>query len=280
MRYPIKESTVAIPGGETRYIAFGGGSKPLVLIQGLSTRGIQGMALPLAWMYRTFAKAYRVYCFDRRNEIPKEITVRELADDVAAAMDAMGISDADVLGVSQGGMIAQELAIQRPDLVHKLVLAVTLCQNNEKVVATVNHWVELAEPNKTRQLVGEILTKMYSERYQKRYRPFLPLLAFLQQPKDPQRFISLAKACLTCHTYERLSQIQCPVLVIGGRKDRVLGGEASMELAQKLGCELFLYDDLGHAVYEEASDFNRRVFDFFQKPPAPAPARETSAPEP
>lgn len=46
-------------------------------------------------------------------------------------------------------------------------------------------------------------------------------------------------------------------------QDRVTGGEASMEIAEKLGCKSFIYDDLGHAAYEEAKDFNQRVYDFF-----------------
>ena len=63
----------------------------------------------------------------------KDVTVRDLAADIAKAMDALGIGKADVFGVSQGGMIAQYLAIDRPDKVGKLVLAVTLSRNNATV---------------------------------------------------------------------------------------------------------------------------------------------------
>ena len=107
--------------------------------------------------------------------------------------------------------------------------------------------------------------KMYSPAYLKKYRPLLPLLTVLQKPKDTARFITLAKACLTCHTYENLDQIQCPVFVIGGRQDAVVGKDACTEIAERLGCDMYLYETLGHACYEEAAaDFNRRVLEFFR----------------
>lgn len=265
MLYHAKERTLMLRNGPMKYIAFGNGSKPLIMIQGLSTRGIEGMAISLAIMYRIFAKEYKVYFFDRRKAVKEGITINELADDLAEAMDLLKIACADVVGVSQGGMIAQALAIERPDLVRKLVLAVTLARNNETVVAVINGWIDMVKQNKMKTLVADMLDKMYSERYQNRYRRFLPLLTILQTPKDPQRFLALAQACFTCDTYDQLDQIQCPVLVIGGRKDKVVGVEGSVEIAEKLGCELFLYEEGGHALYEEAPDFNQRVYDFLQE---------------
>ena len=92
----------------------------------------------------------------------------------------------------------------------------------------------------------------------------MPLLTILQKPKDVKRFVILAKACLTCDTYELLDKISCPVFVIGGRRDQVVSGSASEEIAEKLGCKIYMYDDLGHAAYEEAKDFNQRVHDFLK----------------
>lgn len=265
MLYHAKEHMLKIPSGQMRYITFGTGPKPLIMIQGLNTRSIKGAAIPLAYMYRIFTKEYQVYLFDRRTNIEKGITVKELAEDISAAMDVLGISGADVFGVSQGGMIAQYLAIKRPDLIRKLVLAVTLSKNNETVTAAVNGWMEMVMQNNMKQLVADMLDRMYSDNYKNKYRPFLPLLTVLQTPKDPQRFISLASACLTCDTYEQLDRIKCPVFVIGGRQDKVVGAEGPLMIAKKLACEIFMYDEFGHAVYAEAPDFNKRVYDFLMK---------------
>ena len=191
-------------------------------------------------------------------------SVRELAADVVAAMDALDLSKADILGVSQGGMIAQYLAMDRPDLVDKMVLAVTLSKNNPTVETVLENWISMTEQGAWSDLVEDMAVKMYSSAYVRRYRPFLKLLTLLQTPKDVPRFLTLTRACLTCDTYEQLDKIQCPVLVIGGGQDLLVTGEASVEMAEKLGCQIYMYEDLGHAAYEEAKDFKQRVLEFFK----------------
>ena len=264
MFYNAKEQLLEIQGVQMNYITFGKGTKPLILIQGLSTRSIKGAAFSLAYMYRIFAKDYKIYMFDRREDISDNITVRDLAADIAMAIDTLMITNADVFGVSQGGMIAQYLAIDRPDLVNQLVLAVTLSKNNETVERTVNDWIQITEQNNMKKLITDMAEKMYSDIYVKRYKPFMSLLTFFQKPKNVSKFIVLAKACLSCKAYDELDRIQCPVFVIGGMQDKVVSGSASLEISKKLGCEIFMYDNLGHATYEEAKDFNQRVYNFLQ----------------
>ena len=65
--------------------------------------------------------------------------------------------------------------------------------------------------------------------------------------------------------YERLSEIGCPVLVLGGAQDKITTGEASVEIAKKLNCDIHMYPEHGHAAYEEAKDFNNKIYDFFLK---------------
>lgn len=262
MMYHAKEIKFRSPHLQFDYITFGNGTRPLIMIQGLNTHGISGSAVPLAYMYRIFARSFKVYLFDRRAVVHKGITVKEMASDIAFAMDALGITNADVLGVSQGGMIAQYLAIDRPDLVRKLVLAVTLSRNNDTVEQVIRHWVELVQQGDMNAFVTDMAAKMYSDAYVRKYRPVLPLLTIFQKPKDVERFVILAESCLTCDTYEILNKIKCPVLVLGGKKDRIVTGTASEEFAEKLNCRIHMFDDLGHAAYEEAKDFNQIVYDF------------------
>ncbi|MBO7196495.1 MAG: alpha/beta hydrolase [Clostridia bacterium] len=265
MLYNAKELKLTASGMQFDYIRFGSGKKPLIMIQGLNTRGIKGAALSLAYMYRIFAKEYTVYLFDRRPVVYDGITVRDMASDIASAMDALGLKNADVFGTSQGGMIAQYLAIDRPDLVRKLVLAVTLSRNNDTVKQVLSGWIEMAERGDMKGFVLDMAEKMYSETYVKKYRLLMPLLTILQKPKDVQRFVILAKSCLTCDTYDILDKIKCSVFVIGGKQDKVVSGAASEEIAEKLGCRLHMYDNLGHAAYEEAQDFNQMVYDFLSE---------------
>ena len=194
MIYNAKEQKIRIHDMQIDYITFGKGAKPLIMIQGLNTRGIKGAAVSLAYMYRIFAEDYQVYLFDRRPQVFDGITVRDLADDIAAAMDQLAIKNADVIGVSQGGMIAQYLAIDRPDLIDKLVLAVTLSKKNDTVASVIENGITLTEQGAMKQLVMDMAEKMYSDVYVKKYQPFMPLLTAMQKPKDAQRFIHLAKA--------------------------------------------------------------------------------------
>ena len=261
----VKEGSLKLPNAELDYISFGKGTKHLIMIQGLNTNSIKGAGYSLAFMYRLFAKDYKVWLFDRRKNLFPGITVRDMAADTAAAMDALNIKKADIFAVSQGGMIGQYLAIDRPDLVNKLVLAVSLSRDNETVKAVVSNWIKLTEQQRFRELVYDMAEKMYSERYLKKYKPLLPLLTLLQKPKDIPRFIALSKACLGCESYYELDKIKCPVFVIGGKQDKVVGAEASEEMAEKLGCKLYMYETLGHAAYEEAKDFNKIVYDFLKE---------------
>lgn len=264
MLFNLKEGKLTISSGVIDYIKFGKGERPLVMIQGLNTNGIKGSGLTLALMYRIFARGgFTVYLFDRRPEITKDTTVREMASDMAEAMDLLEIKNACVLGVSQGGMIGQYLAIDRPDLVEKLALAVTVSRNNETLVSVIKNWVSLTEKGDYKSLITDMAEKMYSEKYLKKYRPLLPLLTLIQKPKNPERFINQALSCLTCNAYNELEKIKCPTLVIGGKKDKIVGENAALEIADKLDIDCYIYEDFGHAVYEEAADFNVEVFEFF-----------------
>ena len=193
MLYHAKEQTLTIEDMKMNYITFGNGTRPLLMIQGLNTRDIKGSATMLSVIYRIFAKDFKVYLFDRRKDLPENVTVRELAADIALAMDELCIGKADILGVSQGGMIAQYLAIDRPDLVNKMVLAVTLSKNNETVVNVVNTWLHMTEQEDWKGLINDMAVKMYSDAYIRKYKIMMPVLTFVQKPKDIPRFIILCK---------------------------------------------------------------------------------------
>lgn len=264
MRYNTKRHELEIGNTVMDYITFGEGERPLVLIPGLSFKTVRKFAEPFSFMYRIFAKDYKVYAFDRKRELPIGYTIKNMADDLARAMETIGIEKADVIGVSQGGMVAQYLALDHPGLVNKLVLAVTLSRLNDTARAVISNWIRLSVNNDYAGIAEDMLKVVYSEDYVKKFGKYFPLISRFGKPKDMGQFAIKARACLTCNTYERLEEISCPVFVIGARNDLILTGEASEEIAEKLGCEIYMYEDQGHSVYEEAPDFNRRILEFLQ----------------
>ena len=130
-----KNGVVTIGDTEMDYISFGKGKEVLIILPGLGDglTTVKGTALPFAMAYREYAANYKVYVFSRKNRLKEGYSTRDMAKDQAEAMEILGISKADIMGVSQGGMIAQYLAIDYPNLVNKLVLAVTLSNQNETV---------------------------------------------------------------------------------------------------------------------------------------------------
>ena len=105
--------------------------------------------------------------------------------------------------------------------------------------------------------------KMYSESYLRKNRKYFPLLARFTKPSTYDRFLKNARAILDFDARGELSKISCPTLIIAGSDDRTVGTDAASELHGAIaGSELFIYEGLGHGVFEEAKDFYDRVFDF------------------
>ena len=263
MFYNAKEADVQLKDGKMHYISFGRGDKTLVMIPGLRLSAIDGSSKIVSMYYRIFAKEYTVYMFDKKDNISEGYTVHDLAEDTVRAIEVLGLHDIYLFGASLGGMISQDIAINHPTLVRKMVLAVTSSRTNETIRHVIPHWQELAEENNLIGVAEDYTYKAFSESYLKKYKLLIPLSMKTQKFMPKERFLILAKACLTCDTYDRLGEIICPVLVLGGGKDKIVSGEASREIAERLGCECYMYDELSHEAYNEAKDFNKRIYNFF-----------------
>lgn len=265
MFYKLVENAVDINSGKLNYVSFGKGSKNLIIIQGLSARDIKGAGVSLALMYKKFAKDYRVYFFDRRTVVKEGLTNWDLANDIYNAMEALNIENADVFGVLQGGMIAMALTLEHPEKVGKLVLGVTSSRANDNIKKVVGNWINCAYNKDHITINKETFSLMYTKKYLRKYKIFMPLLVRLIKPKNFERFRVLASAILSFDCYDRLSEIKNPVLVLGGDKDRITTGPASIEIAEKLNCEIHMYPEYGHAAYDEAKDFNNRIYEFLMR---------------
>jgi len=267
MRFYAKNGNVSLPDGNMDYIRFGSGGKCLVILPGLGDglQSVKGTALPMAWMYRRFAAEYTVYAFSRRNDLPQGSTTRDMARDVLLAMDALGVAWADVLGVSMGGMIAQYLAIDHPRAVGKLVLVATCAESNAIMEESIGVWMSQAQRGDHTALMDSNLRKIYSAEYYRSNKWMIPILGRVTKPKSYDRFLIMAKSCLTHNAAAALENIRSQTLVIGGEQDQALGAEASRELAAKIpGAKLHMYPQWSHGLYEEARDFQQVVLHFLR----------------
>ena len=267
MLYQAKNGTLPIGNTDMDYIRFGNGKRTLIILPGLGDglQTVKGTALPMAWMYRIFAKDFTVYLFSRKNNLPEGCTTREMARDQAEAMERLGIENADILGVSMGGMIAQWLAVDHPERVKKLILTVTSAGPNPLLSESVEEWLSLAQKGDHTALMDSNLRRIYSGDYCRKNRWMVPIIGRLTKPESYNRFCAQANACLTHDAREMLCRIQASTLVIGGEQDLALGGDASREIAGQIPhAELRMYKQWGHGLYEEAKDFNSLVLNFLQ----------------
>ena len=253
---------IMMDGVPFRYTRFGKGPRNLVLITGLNMRTLKGAGLSLAWAYRIFMKEYTVYVMDKKDIVPEGVTLEDLAEDIYNAMEEIGIVSADVFGVSQGGMIAQYLTVNHPDIVDRLVLGVTACTLSDMTTEFLNRCIINAKKGQMEKINEECFRNDFTPEYTAKLKPVLPLLIKVGIPKSNTRFIRLAESIKTLDMGERITEIKCPVFVIGAGKDKVVGEQGSLEIAEKLNCKKYIYRRYGHGAYTEAKDFNDRVLDF------------------
>ena len=268
MLYNAENGQVNIGSSVMDYIKFGKGGKNIVMIPGLGDgmKTVKGLALPMAVMYRQFAKDFTVWMFSRKQPLEADATTRTMAQDLKTAMDMLGIDCANIMGVSQGGMIAQWLTIDYPQKVNSLALVVTLAKQNETVQSVVGRWVEMAQNDEFRTLTIDNFEKSYTDKYLKKYRAFYPLIVPFMKPRDKQRFLIQAKSCLNHNTWDYIDKITVSTLIVAGGQDKIVTCTASQEMADIIPrSELLVYDDYGHSLYEEAKDFNEKVLNFFVK---------------
>lgn len=263
-----KNNKILIDDVETSYISFGSGNKPLILIPGLADgiKTVEGAALPFAWLYRVFAKDFTVYVVSRKDVLQEGYSTRDMASDLSKFMDQLSIEKASVVGISQGGMIAQFLAIDYPEKVDKLALVVTMARSNNIIEDAVNTWMEMARKGEYRELLRDSMERGSDPKIYKRRKILFKFVPKESSKFNKERFLIQAQSCIDHNSYDKLHKIKATTLILGGEVDRVLGGQASYELAEKISSStLKMYKEHGHALYEEAKDINRVLMDFLKK---------------
>ena len=261
----MNAETIVINGAATEYFSFGHGKRDMVILSGLSTRSILYAAMTIASGYSIFNEDYRVWVIDRRKVMPPAFGVREMAADIAAVMQALGIKDADVFGASLGGMTAQYLAIDYPGLVHALALGSTTACCNPTIGRVALRWAEEAEQGTLAENTEEMMRLLYSPSTLAKYGPMLYRINDGLTEDELRRFAVQARAITGFDARGELEGIGCPTLVIGVEGDKVVTTEASRELAEILGCGCHIYGSgYGHCVFDEAPDYKRRLYEFFK----------------
>ena len=247
------------------YVTFGKGKKSLVIIPGLGDglQTVKGKAQLFSLSYRLLAKHYKIYVFSRINELRQGYTTRDMAADVAEAMETLNLDAAYVMGISQGGMIAQWLAADFPERVQRLILAMTTAKPGQLARDRIEHWQKLSQSGNFKHLMLDIAQHSYTQKSYQKWRLLYNIMGRLGRIKDEKRISIQSQSCLTHDSLEVLKEIHCPTLVLGALEDDVIGVKGSKELAKGIsGCQLLIFKHSGHALYEENKAFQEAVCGF------------------
>lgn len=250
------------------YFRFGHGEKTMVILPGLSVQSVMGFADTVVDAYQVFADDYTVYLFDRRKDLPDSYSVYDMAKDTAEAFRALHLEHVNLFGASQGGMIAMTIAIEQPDLVQSLVLGSTSARVEEAQYQTISKWIGKAKAGESEELYLAFGEAVYPKEVYEQSRELLVQAAGTVTGEDMKRFVILAEGVKGFDATSRLNTISCPVLVIGSLDDRVLGPDASVQIAANLkrqpGVVLHMYNSYGHAAYDTAPDYKERILHFLK----------------
>ena len=250
-----------------KYFRFGSGAQTLVILPGLSIQSVMGAADAVAAAYASLTESFTIYLFDRRSDMPPSYTVREMARDTAAAFEALGLKDVCLFGASQGGMIAQVIAIEHPELVRKMMLGSSSAHVQDAQYRVLESWAQLA---KEKDRVGLYLAfgkEIYPPKIYEQSRDALKAAAGTVTDEDLRRFIILVEGTKGFNIVDELDRIRCPVMAVGVFEDRVLDSDATMEIAESLDWRadfrLYMYIGYGHAAFDTAPDYRERMLNFF-----------------
>ena len=249
------------------YISFGTGNKALVILPGISIKSVVSSAPAIEKQYELFCRDFTVYLFERRENMPDNYSVCDMAKDTVNAINELGLCDICLFGVSQGGMIAMIIAAEYTELVSRLALGSSAAAVTEKSNAVFNEWLSYAEKGEAKKLCLSFGEKVYPYDVFKQYKEALAYMAKTVDKNDLQRFITLVKGTEGFDACEKMRSIKCPVLAVGDTEDKVLGADSTRRIAglQKDNprFEMFMYSGFGHAAYDTAPDYTQRLYNFF-----------------
>jgi 3-oxoadipate enol-lactonase len=221
--------------------------EPLLLIMGLS--------YPSYMWHRTrpvLAQRYRTIAFDNRgigqSDVPPgAYSMRLMASDAAAVLDAAGVEAAHVFGLSMGGMIAQEFALQYPKRVRSLILGCTAAGGPHAVRAEAAVIETLLRQGMTPEESREAITPFIYDSATPRERINEDMAIHMKWYPTPQGYAGQLQGIFGWEAYSRIAQITVPTLVIHGETDRLIPAANAKLIAERIpGARLVLIPHASH----------------------------------
>ena len=243
-------------GGTELYYERSGSGEPMLLIQGMA-------ATHLAWgrpFLDSLERDFECIVYDHRGmghsaraEMP--FTIVDLAGDALALLDALGLESVHVVGISMGGMIAQELALAHPERVRTLTIGASYCGGPDGTLmdpadlALLGEAWKSGDPVQVYRAMWEINLSPAFRADDSNFGPFREMAEALPAPAPV--IYEQMRACGRHDTSERLGALAMPTMVIHGTADRLLRSPNGEQIAALVGVEPELLEGVGHLFWWE-----------------------------
>jgi 3-oxoadipate enol-lactonase len=262
--------TVRANGIDVHYVEAGAGD-PLLMIMGFG-----GDHQAWAFQVPALSSHHRVITFDNRGAGQSSVpdvpySTRMMADDAVGLLDALGIERAHVLGVSMGGMIAQEVALNHPRRVRSLQLHCTYARPDRYMLALMDAWRNVRSKATPEEWLRTVALWLFAPSTFAERPDFIE--AVIQtglanpHPFSLTGFLRQGDAVRGHDTVTRLPALGCPTLVSVAAHDILVPPRFAHEVAAAIPkAEFRLIDDAGHAYFwERAEVFNAMCGDFLAR---------------
>lgn len=241
------------------------GSGPAVLL-------VNGQGMTLAGWWRTVAvlsRSFRVLSFDHRDmgrssRTPWPYLIAQMAGDAMAVLDAAGVDEAHVYGISLGGMVAQEVALRYPRRVGALVLGATTAGGPGTILADPQSLTFFVRVGAMAPEEAEWAAVPYNyglhTRREHGQRIAEDVARRVEHPPDMLAYLHQVAAAVTHNTVGRLRSIALPTLVVHGEDDLIIPPANGRLLAEVIpGAELELWPGAGHLYTTDEPAADRHV---------------------
>jgi 3-oxoadipate enol-lactonase len=261
--------TASVNGIDINYRLAGDGAETIVLVNGLAD-DLE------TWAYQEEAltgAGYRLLLFDNRgvgatSKPAGPYSSRMMADDAKALADHLGITGFHLIGVSMGGMIAQEYALAYPGDLRSVTLACTYAAPGPFCSRMFAMWADAAQvlgvPFVMRDVTLWAFTVEFFETRQEELAEFETAMRYMDQPLPA--YLAQLAVIQQHDTTARLGGVTTPTLVLAGEQDILIPVSLSRELHQAIPGAQWQTVKGGHAcLWEHPDSFNEAVLDFVRR---------------
>jgi pimeloyl-ACP methyl ester carboxylesterase len=262
--------------GRLPYLAMGSGP-PLLCIAGLTPQaGVEaaGTERMNGSSLKPFAERRRALFVNRRQGLPRGMSMAEIAEEHADAISSLGDGPIEVVGISTGGSIAQQLAADHPDVVDRLLLLSTACRLGPEGRSLQRRVAARIRRGARRQALAVMVGGIVPPR---RGRIPAATLAWLAGPRLLAGGDDLADMATTIEAEDAFdlatcrSPIRAPTLILAGGADRFYSPELFAETARLIpGSRLRVFERRGHVTVARHPEWSREIERFIAEGDRPA----------